>query len=83
MEVAVGRKGVSMNIAKSAAPPAPLITFIKGIGGCALIALCFSGAIVTGLKLPFGFAAQFLATIVGGLIGGALTWYAGRPSPQE
>ena len=81
--VAAVREGPPMTAARSVVPQASLVTFIKGVGGCALIALCFSGAIVTGLKLPFGFAAQFLATIVGGVIGGALTWYAGRPSPKE
>jgi len=83
MDVVVGRESHTMNIARPALPQASFMTFVKGIGGCAFVALCFSGAIAAGLKLPFGFAAQSLATTAGAVIGGIVTWYAGRPSAQR
>jgi hypothetical protein len=80
MDAAIAPEGHAMNIANSVLPHLSPTAFIKGIGGCAFITLCFAGAITTGLKLPFGPTAQFLATAAGAIAGGILTWYVGRPS---
>ena len=77
------REGNSMNIARPALSPVPFLTFVKGVGGCALVALCFGGAGAAVTKLPFGPTAQLLATVIGAGIGGILAWYTGNPSAER
>jgi hypothetical protein len=61
----------------------PLMTYAKGVAGCALIALCFSGAAAALTKMPFGPTAEALATIVGAGIGGILAWRTGNAPSQN
>jgi hypothetical protein len=83
MEVIVTREGPTMNIARPALAAVPFLTFVKGVGGCAFVALCFGGAGAAIAKLPFGPTAQLLATAIGAGIGGILAWYTGNPSAER
>jgi hypothetical protein len=69
--------------ARSVSSPVSFMTFVKSIGGCAFIALCFAGATAAVVKLPFSPTAQLVATIVGAVIGGILAWRTGNSSAQN
>jgi len=83
MDALIDRDSRTMTIAKRTISQPPFMTFVKGMGGCAFVALCFSGALAAILKVPFSSTAQFMATIAGAAIGGGIVWYTGIPSAER
>jgi hypothetical protein len=54
---------------------APLMVFVKGMAGCAVLVLCLAGAAAAVTQLPFSAPAQVLATVVGAVGGAILVWH--------
>ncbi len=83
MDAIVTQEGRAMHTARSTLLPVPFITLVKGIAGCAVIALCFAGAGAALTGAPFSPVMQSLAAIIGAGIGGILAWRTGLPSAEE
>jgi len=75
MDVVARRESHPMPFTKSAHPTAPLMVYVKGIAGFAVLAICLAGAGAAVMKLPFSPSAQLLATLVGAVGGAILVWH--------
>jgi hypothetical protein len=75
MDVVARRESPPMPVPKSAHRAAPLMVYVKGIGGFAVLALCLTGAGAAVTNMPFSPPAQLLATLVGAVGGAILVWH--------
>jgi hypothetical protein len=75
MDVVARRESPPMAITKPARHATPLMVFVKGIAGFAVLTLCLTGTGAAVMNMPLSPPAQLLATLIGGVGGAILVWH--------